>query len=401
MACSLWYRPLTFSFAPPALSDGVKSLAVLGVTGSIGRQTLEVADHLRIPVVAIGARTASEDLLEIARRYPEARVAVATEDHESAAFVEAVGKRRVEFGPAALTAMAAGKGQVVMNGIVGVAGLPVTLAAAHAGNRVALANKESMVAAGALVNEALARGGGELIPVDSEHSAIFQCLVGEEAPSKIVLTASGGPFRGKNRAQLAKVTPAEALAHPTWDMGKRITVDSATLANKALEVLEAVALFGVSLDQIEVVIHPESIVHSMVGFSDGSIKAQLGPPDMRLPIAYALTFPARGTEIIPAYDFSGVTIHFEEPDLETFPALGLGYAAGRAGGTAPAVFNAADEVAVAAFLDGHLGFLEIAAVIERTLEGAEQRRIESLEDVLAADFEGRQLALSCIHNDLR
>lgn len=379
----------------------MKPLAVLGVTGSIGGQTLEVAEQLGIPIAGIGARSPSDGLIEIARRYPDARVAVATADHERSAFLEAVGIRRVEFGPEALTELAAQPGQVVMNGIVGVAGLPVTLAAARAGNRLALANKESMVAAGALVAEALAEGGGELIPVDSEHSAIFQCLVGEGAPAKIVLTASGGPFRGKDRAQLEKVTPAEALAHPNWDMGKRITIDSATLANKGLEVLEAVALFPVELEQIEVVIHPESVVHSMVVFGDGSIKAQLGPPDMRLPIAYALTFPERGSGIIPDFDFSGMALHFEEPDVETFPALALGYAAGRAGRSAPAVFNAADEVAVEAFLAGQLDFLGIASVIEQTLERTELRRIESLEDVLAADADGRRVASSCISDRLR
>ncbi|MDQ3500870.1 MAG: 1-deoxy-D-xylulose-5-phosphate reductoisomerase, partial [Actinomycetota bacterium] len=242
----------------------MESLAVLGVTGSIGRQTLAVADQLEMTVTGIAARRPSDELLEIAKRYPAADVAVADNGEARDGFVEQLGSRLVGFGPEALIAMASHPGQIVMNAIVGVAGLPVTLAAAEAGNRLALANKESMVAAGVLVREAVARGGGELIPVDSEHSAIFQCLVGEPPPAKIVLTASGGPFRGMKRRALAEVTPQQALRHPNWDMGQRVTIDSATLANKALEVLEASALFELGLDQVEVVIHPESVIHSLV-----------------------------------------------------------------------------------------------------------------------------------------
>jgi 1-deoxy-D-xylulose-5-phosphate reductoisomerase len=271
------------------------------------------------------------------------------------------------------------------------------MAAATAGNHIALANKESMVAAGALVNRALEQGGGHLIPVDSEHSAILQCLLGDAEPRRVVLTASGGPFRGKDTSQLENVTPEEALAHPNWKMGRRITIDSATLVNKALEVLEAAALFRLGLEQVDVVLHPESIVHSLVVFGDGSIKAQLGVPDMRLPIAYALTYPDRAsTEVIPDLDLSGVTLHFEAPDRVAFPALDLGYEAGRRGGTAPAVFNAADEIAVAAFLDGELGFLGIPAVIAETLDRIPVTALQSIDDVVQADREAREMARSVI-----
>jgi len=379
----------------------VESLAVLGVTGSIGRQTLAVADQLEMTVTGIAARRPSDELLEIAKRYPAADVAVADNGKARDGFVEQLGSRLVGFGPEALIAMASHPGQIVMNAIVGVAGLPVTLAAAEAGNRLALANKESMVVAGVLVREAVARGGGELIPVDSEHSAIFQCLVGEPPPAKIVLTASGGPFRGMKRPALAEVTPQQALRHPNWDMGQRVTIDSATLANKALEVLEASALFELGLDQVEVVIHPESAIHSLVVFSDGSMKAQLGPADMRLPIAYAFTYPNRAKSIVSELTLAGASFHFEEPDLETFPTLALGYAAGRAGGTSPAVFNAADEVAVDAFLNGQLDFLGIAQVIEHTLGEVENQPVTSLADVQLADQQARRIASTCIGNLLR
>jgi 1-deoxy-D-xylulose-5-phosphate reductoisomerase len=378
------------------------SLAVLGATGSIGRQTLEVADRLGLHVTGLAAKQPGRDLTQIAKHYAESRVAVSGGDsHERAEFAAAIGEDRVDFGPEALVAMAAKPGQIVMNAIVGLAGLPATLSAVKSGNRLALANKESMVAAGSLVKRGLTEGGGELIPVDSEHSAIFQCLVGESGPARIVLTASGGPFRGRKSADLRGVTPAEALKHPNWNMGRRITVDSATLANKALEVLEAMALFELTADLIEVVIHPESVVHSMVVFEDGSIKAQLGPPDMRLPIAYALTYPERAGGILGAFELGGTSLHFEKPDLETFPALALGYQAGETGGTAPAIFNAADEVAVDAFLDGRLDFLGIAETIEQTLNAVDIGPLASLEQVLDADAAARRVAEGCISKRLR
>jgi 1-deoxy-D-xylulose-5-phosphate reductoisomerase len=284
-----------------------------------------------------------------------------------------------------------------MNAVVGVAGLPHTLAALEAGNRLALANKESLVAAGALVKAAL-KQGGELIPVDSEHSAIFQCLVGEhpEGVERVILTASGGPFRGWDLERLEAVTPEEALRHPNWVMGRRITVDSATLVNKALEVIEAHYLFDLDFDRIAVVVHPQSLIHSMVEFSDGSFKAHLGRPDMRIPIAYALTYPSRGRSLVDPFVWSGQSLTFEEPDRKAFPALELGYEAGRSGGSAPAVFNAADEVAVEAFLQGRLGFTGIPRVIEGTMETVPNVEVSGLEDVIDADRQARAAAAALI-----
>ncbi len=376
----------------------MKPLAVLGVTGSIGRQTLEVARELAWPVTAIGARRPSAELAQIARDWPEATIAVAGgSQEERAEFADEFGNR-VSFGSESLAEAAAQPDVLVVNGVVGLAGLPVTLAAARAGNRIALANKESMVAAGPMIKAELARSGGELIPVDSEHSAIFQCLAGErpETVSKVILTASGGPFRGFSRDQLESVTPEQALRHPNWSMGKRITVDSATLVNKALEVIEAINLFDLDLEHVEVVVHPESVVHSLVRFRDGSIKAQLGAPDMRLPIAVALTYPDRATQILEPFELAGVTLHFEAPDREAFKALDLGYEAARQGGAAPAIFNAADEVAVEAFLGGRVGFNGITEVISSTMEKLPGLPADTLEEVLAADRAAREEAAGLI-----
>ncbi|HJU51860.1 MAG TPA: 1-deoxy-D-xylulose-5-phosphate reductoisomerase [Acidimicrobiia bacterium] len=376
----------------------MKPLVVLGVTGSIGRQSLEVADQLGWPVVGIGAKRPGAELAEIARSRPETQIAVAGGSlEERQEFSQKFGAR-VSFGPEALEELAAMPKAVVVNGVVGLVGLPLTMAAARSGNRIALANKESMVAAGPLIRKELRRSGGELIPVDSEHSAIFQCLTGEDRESveRVILTASGGPFRTLEIDKLESVTPAEALAHPNWTMGDRITVDSATMANKALEVMEAQQLFELQVDQVEVVIHPESVVHSMVRFRDGSIKAQLGPPDMRLPIAYALTFPERAEDVLKPFDFAGISLNFEAPDLARFPALALGYAAARAGQSAPAVYNASDEMAVAAFLNGRLGFRSITTVIERTMDGLGVQSVESVDDVLSADREARSFAAAAM-----
>ncbi len=298
------------------------------------------------------------------------------------------------FGPEALVELAALDGCIVVNGVVGFAGLPATLSALEAGNRLALANKESLVAAGPVVLEALSRSTGELIPVDSEHSALFQCLVGEPRPAvrKMILTASGGPFWGRERHDLADVTPSQALAHPTWSMGPRITIDSATLVNKGLEVIEAHYLFGVPFDDIEVVVHPQSIVHSLVEFVDGSLKAHLGEPDMRVPIQYALTYPARSEGSLEPFVLAGRDLTFRTPDPEAFPALSLAYDAGRRGGSAPAAFNAADEVAVRAFLEGRLGFLGIPAVLEKTLAVTGWDEVSTVTDVLEADREARAIA---------
>jgi len=375
-----------------------KALVVLGATGSVGRQTLEVADELGYKVVGIGARTPGPALLDLAVAHPEAAVAAAGGSLEERRFLEtALDGRSVEFGSEALTALAATRDAIVMNAVVGVAGLPHTLAALEAGNRLALANKESLVAAGPLVRAALERGG-ELIPVDSEHSALFQCLVGEhpEGVERVILTASGGPFRGWDQERLEKVTPDQALRHPNWVMGKRITVDSATLVNKALEVIEAHYLFDLEFDRISVLVHPQSIVHSMVEFSDGSFKAHLGRPDMKIPIAFALTHPSRGRSLVEPFVWPGQSLTFEEPDLAAFPALQLGYQAGRVGGAAPAIFNAADEVAVEAFLQGRLGFTGIPRVIAGTLDTVANVQPSRLEDVIEIDRQARAAAVALI-----
>jgi len=365
----------------------------------VGRQTLEVANHLGLQVTGIGARLPSPELLDLALSYPGAALAVAGGSAgDRKEFANSLAGRNVEFGSEALIALAVTPAQTIMNAVVGLAGLPFTLAALEAGNRLALANKESLVAAGPLVQTALSRGGGELIPVDSEHSAILQCLMGEDqgALVRLILTASGGPFRGWSREEMEEVTPAQALKHPNWVMGKRITVDSATLVNKAFEVIEANQLFGLSFDQIEVVIHPQSVVHSMVEFSDGSTKAHLGYPDMRIPIAFALTYPLRGAGLVNGFHWPGQSLTFEEVDLEAFPALALGFAAGRQGGSAPTILNAADEIAVEAFLTGRLGFNGISRVISDALETVPHSNPSNLEEVIEVDRVARTTAASLI-----
>lgn len=371
------------------------NIVVLGATGSIGQQTLEVCDRLGIEPVALAVSRGGDAFLDAARRYPDAILAVANPSDPDA-LSEQLGAR-VHFGTENVTALAATRDAVVVNGIVGFAGLDATVAALTVGNRLALANKESMVAAGAIVNEVLRAGGGELIPIDSEHSALFQCLEGEQksAVRRLVLTASGGPFRGRSRADLQAVTPAEALDHPTWNMGPRITIDSATLVNKGLEVIEAHHLFGVPFDRIDVVVHPQSIVHSLVEFVDGSLKAHVGAPDMRVPIQYAITYPGRA-ELLPPFELAGLSLHFEDPDTNAFPALSLAYAAGRAGGAAPAAYNAADEVAVEAFLSGRIGFLDISATLETVLEELGGLPGDTIEAIKAADAAARRLAESFI-----
>lgn len=375
-----------------------RPVVVLGATGSIGTQALEVVERLGWPVAVLAARRPSPELAGIARAWPDTEVVVVGgSSEERAEFVEKVG-RAVRFGSDALLEAAARPESIVVNGIVGAAGLEATVAALEAGNRVALANKESLVAGGPVVKQVLAEGGGELIPVDSEHSALYQCLMGEppESVARLILTASGGPFRGRSREELEAVTPEEALQHPTWDMGRRITIDSATLFNKALEVIEAHFLFDVDFGRIDVVVHPQSILHSAVEFVDGSWKGHLGHPDMRIPIQFALTVPERAPSPGEPFTLPGLELSFEEPDREAFPALDLAYEAGRKGGSAPAVLNAADEVAVEAFLQRRLGFLGITEVVSRTLEQVEWRELETVADVLEADREARAVASSFI-----
>lgn len=375
-----------------------RPLVVLGATGSIGTQTLEVVDNLGLAVRAVAARSPSKELARVAERYPDADVIVAGgAGEELADFNRAIG-RSVQQGSDAVFGAAAIPGSIVVNGIVGAVGLRATVAALEAGNRVALANKESLVAAGPVVMQALERHGGELYPVDSEHSALHQCLAGEpaNAVARLILTASGGPFRGRSRESLRDVTPEEALDHPTWDMGRRITVDSATLFNKGLEVIEAHHLFGVDYDRIDVVVHPQSILHSAVEFVDGSFKGHFGHPDMRIPIQYALTAPERSPTPVQSFSLAGLTLGFEQPDTDTFGAIEVAYAAGRAGGSAPAVMNAADEIAVEAFLQGRLGFLGITDVVRRTVDEVDWRELDSVEDVIEVDAEARGVAAGLI-----
>ncbi len=374
----------------------MKTISVVGSTGSIGAQTLEVvaAEPDRYRIVALGAGRSVELLAEQAAAVRPERVAIA--DASLAGQLEALVPPGTEVwaGPEALAAIAR-EADVVVNGVVGFAGLPVTLAALEAGRRLALANKESLIAGGPVVQVARATPGAEIIPVDSEHAAVHQCLISapRERLARIVLTASGGPFRGRTAAELASVTVADALAHPTWSMGPKITVDSSTLMNKGLEVIEAHELFGVDYDSIDVVVHPQSIVHSMVEFTDGSTVAQLSRPDMRLPISYALAYPDRGEVAFGALDWSTVgRLDFEPPDREAFPCLELAYEAGREGGTAPAWLNAANEVAVDAFLEGLISWNSIAEVVKETLVRHHGTNPGSVDVVLDADRDAREQA---------
>lgn len=373
-----------------------RPLIVLGATGSIGRQALDVAQRLDVPVAGLAARRGSDALAVLATTYPEAQIAVAAPTGDERERFSSFGQR-VRFGPDAVVDLASMSDVTVVNGIVGSAGLRSSVAALEAGNRLALANKESLVAGGAVVIDALASGGGQLVPVDSEHSAVFQCLVGEDASSvrRLILTASGGPFLGRSKEQLEAVRPAEALAHPTWTMGSRITIDSATLANKGFEVIEAHHLFAVPYQRIDVVVHPQSIVHSFVEFTDGSVKAQMGEPDMRVPIQYAITYPVRQI-YEKRFEPAGHTLEFREPDREAFPALDIVIEAGLRGGSAPAVVNAADEIAVGAFLTGRLGLLGIASILEQTLDRVPPSQPKTVDDVLEIDREARTVANSFI-----
>ncbi|HUQ38926.1 MAG TPA: 1-deoxy-D-xylulose-5-phosphate reductoisomerase [Acidimicrobiales bacterium] len=375
-------------------------VAIAGSTGSVGTQALEVvrAEPDRFTVSALSASSSVDALVEQAWEFTPRMVGIG--DASLAGEV----RDRVPPGTTVVAgdevAAVAEMGEVVLNAVVGFAGLPVTLAALDAGRCLALANKESLIAAGPVVQQARATPGAEIVPVDSEHCAIHQCLrtagdvAGErDVVRRIVLTASGGPFRGRNRAELGSVTVADALSHPTWSMGSKITVDSSTLMNKGLEVIEANELFGVGFDRIDVVVHPQSIVHSMVEFTDGATVAQLSMPDMRLPIAYALGYPARVATPFGAIDWARVDrLDFEAPDTDAFACLALAYDAGRAGGTAPAWLSAANEVAVEAFLAGRLPWLSIAAVIRETMESWDGAGAESLDVVLDADRRARRRA---------
>jgi 1-deoxy-D-xylulose-5-phosphate reductoisomerase len=381
----------------------IQNIAILGATGSIGASTLDViARHpSRFRVAALTAHRQVDELADLCRRHRPDTVCVADSAHAPRLRERLAGVGvgcRVLAGEAGLVEVASlPEVDCVMAAIVGAAGLPATLAAARAGKKLLLANKEALVIAGPVFMETVRSSGAMLLPIDSEHNAIFQCLPpfasGElvaKGVRRILLTGSGGPFRSRARAELHRVTPDEACAHPNWVMGRKISVDSATMMNKGLEIIEARWLFGASPEQIQVVVHPQSVVHSMVEYADGSVIAQLGHPDMRTPIAQALAYPERIEAGVSSLDLFRIgALSFEQPDFERFPALSLAYAALRSGGAAPATLNAANEVAVAAFLEGRLPFLLITTVIEETLAGLPASPLATLEDVLAADARAR------------
>ncbi len=374
---------------------------MLGSTGSIGTQTLDIVQARpdRYRVAALGAARSVDLLAEQAQRFRPDIVAIA-DGSQAAALAERLPDTVELLAGADAMAAAASVADTVINGVVGFAGLPVTLAALKAGKRLGLANKESLIAAGPVVQRARAAAGAAIIPVDSEHCAVHQCLRANDHPervSSIVLTASGGPFRGRSRAELEEVGIADALAHPTWQMGPKITIDSSTLMNKGLEVIEAHELFGIGYDQIEIVVHPQSIVHSMVTYSDGATVAQLSKPDMRLCIGYALAYPDRLDLAYGAIDWSELgRLDFEPPDRGAFGCIDLAYEAGRASETAPAWLNAANEVAVQAFLDGRIRWLDIARLLEEALEVWPAIKAADVEAVLMADAEARRVAESLV-----
>ena len=348
----------------------MKRVALLGATGSIGRQAIEIVQsHPALELCAAASATTPLDDVD--------------------APLKQVGGDLVEL-------LERAQPDVVLNAVVGFAGIHATLWALEHGVDLALANKESLVAAGELALAAQRRGDGRILPVDSEHSALFQCLEGREAEQvdTLVITGSGGPFRGRTRDELTAVTVEEALAHPTWRMGPKITVDSATLANKGLELIEAHFLFGIAYDRIEVVLQPTSIVHALVRFRDGASLAHLGYPDMRVPISYALTYPERAATPLPPLDLATLTLVFESPDTETFPLLALAREAGEKGGSYPCVFNAANEAAVAAFLAGRLSFLAIADVVGEALAAADGAPARDVDDLLEADRAARAIPVA-------
>ncbi|MBT8593599.1 1-deoxy-D-xylulose-5-phosphate reductoisomerase [Polynucleobacter paneuropaeus] len=388
-----------------------RRIAILGSTGSIGTNTLDVirAHPERFEVVALTAAKQVERLAEQCVEF-KPRVAVVSDAGSAKKLSELLLAKQVStqvlYGPDALiTAVLESDCDTVMAAIVGAAGLLPTLAAAKAGKRILLANKEALVMSGNLFMDAVRQGGGELLPIDSEHNAIFQCLPVHysKSPSQhhgveeLWLTASGGPFRNTPIAELSKVTPEQACAHPNWVMGRKISVDSATMMNKGLEVIEAYWLFGLPIEKIQVLIHPQSVVHSMVRYCDGSVIAQMGQPDMRTPIAYGLAWPDRITAGVQSLSLTQqAALNFMEPDLQHFPCLSLAFQAGKQGGTAPVILNAANEIAVAAFLDNALQYLQIPEVVERVLNTTPPSTPSSLEDILEVDAKSRVLATDVI-----
>lgn len=372
----------------------VKGISILGSTGSIGRQTAAAASRLAIPVVALSANRDIDRLEQQARQFMPQYVSVYEEEagrvlRDRLSDTDIL----VEWGPESLTKAAVAEGaDCVVTAVSGSVGLGPTLAAIDQKRRIALANKETLVCAGDLVMSAAAEKGAEILPVDSEHSAIFQCLTGrkKEELRRILLTGSGGPFRGWTLEQTESVTPERAVRHPNWSMGAKISIDSATMMNKGLEYIEAMHLFGVAPDKIKVIVHPESIIHSMVELLDGTVIAQLGVPDMGLPIQYALTWPERAESAAQPLDFAAVgSMHFEEPDLEKVPCLRLAMECARAGGTAPAVMSAANEAAVGLFLGHRIGYNDIYRLVAKAVETVNFVAHPCLEEILAADEAAR------------
>ena len=384
----------------------MKKISILGSTGSIGTQTLDVVRNLP-EEFSVEVLAANSNVEVFSRQIKEFRPKLAVLADEAAykklseekfSGTELAGGRQ-----AFIDAAAFGDSEIVLTGMSGFAGLEPTIKAINCGKNIALANKETLVVAGELITKLAENRGVKIFPVDSEHGAFFQCLQGEDRRSikKLLLTASGGPFRGKKFDDLRNVTVKDVLAHPTWNMGKKITVDSATLVNKGLEIIEAKFLYGVEYNQIQVVVHPQSIVHSMIEFCDGSIIAQLAAPDMRLPIQYALTYPQRLPSPIKPLDFLELkSLTFEKPDAETFMGLKFAYEAGKWGGTLPCAFNAANEVAVNAFLRGRIKFLDIYGVIDDVMRRRPVKQNPTLEDLIAEDLEARRLAEEFIKEEI-
>ncbi|MBX2955589.1 MAG: 1-deoxy-D-xylulose-5-phosphate reductoisomerase [Cyclobacteriaceae bacterium] len=381
-----------------------KSLAILGSTGSIGRQTLEVVQAYpdKFTVEVLTAHNNAGLLIEQAVAFKPNVVVIGNEE-QYPIVKDTLLKHNIKVytGESALASVVQmDTVDMVLTALVGYSGLKPTIKAIEAGKNIALANKETLVVAGELITAMAKENGVNIYPVDSEHSAIFQCIVGEfhNPIEKIILTASGGPFRGKKRNELISVTKAQALKHPNWTMGAKITIDSATLMNKGLEVIEAKWLFGLSAEQVEVVVHPQSIIHSMVQFEDGSIKAQMGLPDMRLPIQFALTYPDRFKSDLPRFDFTNYpALTFEKPDMETFRNLALSFEALKRAGNMPCVLNAANEVVVAEFLKDRIGFLQMTDVVEQCLNKIKHIEHPSLEDYVQTDKETRIKALELIN----
>ncbi|TQV79124.1 1-deoxy-D-xylulose-5-phosphate reductoisomerase [Denitrobaculum tricleocarpae] len=390
------------SEATPRAVTAKRKVSVLGSTGSVGQSTLDLIERNpeSFEVVALTANGNAEALAAQACKL-DAKLAVVADEAAYGSLKAALSGSGIEAaaGRDALIAAAEVPADWIMAAIVGAAGMEPTLAAIRQGVAVGLANKETLVCAGALITQEIRTSGTTLLPVDSEHNAIFQVLDAErrDGVERLVLTASGGPFRSFSKAQMAAVTPAQALNHPNWDMGAKISIDSATMMNKGLELIEAVHLFDMPESRVDILVHPQSVIHSMVSYVDGSVLAQLGVPDMRTPIAYTLAWPDRMPAPVDRLDLAKIAeLSFEAPDSERFPALRLAREALRIGGDAPTILNAANEIAVASFLKNAIGFLEIAEIVEETLTGLPNGRLTSLEDVVAADNAARRYALGLV-----